>query len=130
MHRFYCVLTTCLCLVLISTGCRVSVGVNAESETDMGSHHVIVRPGNAMTSSTSVTFGDSATYEFTCGAVKIKIENEALSVNGKSYGMLEPEQEIEVDNGTVTVAGQVRQPVAVGQEIEAEKPSQPKPEAD
>lgn len=130
MHRFYCVLTTCLCLIFISTGCRVNVGMNVESETDMGSHHVIVKPGNAMTSSTSVTFGDNATYEFMCGAVEIKIENEALSVNGKSYGMLEPGQAVEVDNGTVIVAGKVRQSVAVEQQKEPEQPEQPGAEAD
>lgn len=113
LHRH--LLIVCLCLVVSGAGCTVNFSVNAEREEDLGSHHVIIRPGDTMTTTTESTFGDEATYEFTCGDVKVHIENEALSVNGKSYGMLEPGQEVIVDHGTVSVAGEVRQPVADSQ---------------
>ena len=108
MYRIFCSsLLTLLALILLS-GCSFNVSVNAESETDMGSHHVVVKPGNSLTSSTSATFGDDATYTFECGAVSVRIENEALFVNDMSYGMLDEGQSIEIDHGKVFVAGQER----------------------
>ncbi|WP_417386800.1 hypothetical protein [Gimesia sp.] len=108
MYRIFCSsLLTLLAMTLLS-GCSFSVSVNAESDTDLGSHHVVVKPGNALTTSSSSTFGDSATHTFECGDVKVKIDNEALFVNDLSYGMLEEGQSIEIDHGKVFVAGQER----------------------
>jgi hypothetical protein len=130
MHRFSRSLLTCLVLICGTSGCSVNVSVNAMRETDLGSHHVVVRPGSTMTSTTEATFCENATYEFTCGDVQIKIENEALTVNVKSYGMLKPGESIEVDHGKVLVAGKVRQPVAVEKTNEAGQPPPTTPEAD
>lgn len=130
MQRFSRSLLICLVLLCGTSGCTVNVSVNAMRETDLGSHHVVVRPGSTTTSTTEATFGENATYEFTCGDVQIKIENEALAVNGKSYGMLKPGESIEVDHGKVLVAGEVRQPVAVDKANEASQPPQTKPEVD
>tara|TARA_R110000868_G_scaffold376489_1_gene641380 strand:+ start:50755 stop:51111 length:357 start_codon:yes stop_codon:yes gene_type:complete len=110
-----------LVAVSMLSGCSFNVSVNAESETDMGSHHVVVKPGSAMTSSTSATFGDDATYTFSCGKVTVKIENEILVVNDLSYGMLEEGQSIEIDHGKVFVAGQER----TGKPVEAPDQGEP-----
>lgn len=108
MRCIFCSGLMLLVAVSMLPGCSFNVSVNAESETDMGSHHVVVKPGSAMTSSTSATFGDDATYTFSCGKVTVKIENEILVVNDLSYGMLEEGQSIEIDHGKVFVAGQER----------------------
>tara|TARA_R100001132_G_C3274043_1_gene96114 strand:- start:576 stop:932 length:357 start_codon:yes stop_codon:yes gene_type:complete len=110
-----------LLAVSMLSGCSFNVSVNAESDTDMGSHHVVVKPGSAMTSSSSATFGDDATYTFSCGKVTVKIENEALMVNELSYGMLEVGQTVEVDHGKVFVAGQER----TGKQIESQDKDEP-----
>lgn len=91
--------TNIICLLVLSMifGCTFSVNINDETETDMGSHHVIVKPGSAITSSTSFTSGADETHTFTCGAVTVKIENEMLIVNEKNYGSLEKGQSIEID---------------------------------
>ncbi|QDU18027.1 hypothetical protein [Gimesia maris] len=115
MRCIFCSGLMLLVAVSILPGCSFNVSVNAESETDMGSHHVVVKPGSAMTSSTSATFGDDATYTFECGVVRVKIENEILVVNDLSYGMLEEGQSIEIDHGKVFVAGQER----TGKPVEA-----------
>ncbi len=108
MRCIFCSGLMLLVAVSILPGCSFNVSVNAESETDMGSHHVVLKPGNALTTSSSATFGDKATHSFECGDVKVKIENEALFVNDLSYGMLEEGQSIEIDHGKVFVAGQER----------------------
>ncbi|EDL61006.1 hypothetical protein [Gimesia maris] len=121
MRRIFCLRLMLLVAVSMLPGCSFNVSVNAESETDMGSHHVLVKPGSAMTSSTSATFGDDATYIFECGAVRVKIQNEALTVNDLSYGMLEEGQPIEIDHGKVFVAGQER----TGKPVEAPEQGEP-----
>lgn len=97
-----------ICMLLFLKGCVVNTGFNAESETDLGSHHVTVRPGNTLTSSSEMSQGEDITYEFTCGEVKIKIENELLTVNNQIYGELKPGQSIEIDHGKVIVDGEER----------------------
>ena len=104
-----------LCIVVLSVlvGCTVSVDVNNKSETDMGAHHVVVKPGSGFTSSSSMTGGTEETHTFTCGKVTVKIENEILFVNNKSYGSLQVGQSIEIDHGKVFVATQERTGSAV-----------------
>ena len=103
-------ITSILCVLVLSmiVGCTVSVNVNNESKTDMGTHHVVVKPGNAFTSSSSMTGGTEETHTFTCGEVTVKIENENLIVNDKNYGSLQAGQSIEIDHGKVYVATQER----------------------
>lgn len=108
MHRIFCSSLLALLAMTLLSGCSFNFSVNAESDTDLGSHHVVVKPGNSLTSSSSATFGDNATHTFECGDVRVKIENEALFVNDLSYGMLEAGQSIEIDHGKVLVAGKER----------------------
>lgn len=121
MRCIFCSGLMLLVAVSMLSGCSFNVSVNAESDTDMGSHHVVVKPGSAMTSSSSATFGDDATYTFNCGKVTVKIENEALMVNELSYGMLEVGQTVEVDHGKVFVAGQER----TGKPMESQDKDEP-----
>jgi len=100
-------------LALLTVSCSVRVNTNSKSETDMGSHHVVVQPGSGFTSSSSTTAGDDAEYEFTCGDVTVAIRNEELIVNDKSYGMLNPGDDVLIDHGKVLVGGQEREAAVV-----------------
>ena len=101
-------------LAALMASCSVRVNTtNPKSETDMGSHHVVVQPGNGFTSSSSTVSGDDAEYEFTSGDVTVVIRNEELIVNGKSYGMLNPGEDVLIDHGKVIVADQEREPASV-----------------
>jgi len=102
-----------LLLALLMVSCSVRVNTNSKSETDMGSHHVVVQPGSAGTSSSSMVGGDRAEYEFTCGDVTVAIRNEELFVNDKSYGMLNPGEDVLIDHGKVIVGGQEREAASV-----------------
>lgn len=74
----------------------------------MGTHHVVIKPGSAFTTSASMTGGTDETHTFTCGEVTVKIENEVLFVNDKNFGSLQAGQSIEIDHGKVYVATQER----------------------
>ncbi len=90
-------------------GCSVQFNVNKEEVTDMGTHHVIVRPGCSFTSSSSSSGGGSETYRFSCGEISVTIQNEELIVNNVKYGVLKSGERILIDNGKVFVADQERQ---------------------
>jgi hypothetical protein len=108
-------ITSIICLLALSmiSGCTFNVSVNNESEIDMGTHHVVVKPGSGFTSSSSMTGGPDETHTFTCGEVTVKIENEILFVNDKNYGALQVGQSIEFDHGKVFVATEQRTGSAV-----------------
>ena len=89
--------------------CGCSVSVNEETETDMGSHHVVVKPGCAFSNSSSSSGTDVETYELSCGETSVTIRNEQLIVNSVDYGSLDPDDEILIDNGKVFVDDQERQ---------------------
>ena len=91
------------CVIALSHGCSVKFSVNEKNETDMGSHHVVVKPGATFTSSSSSAGGSQTEYHYTCGDVNIAIRNEELIVNGKTYGPLKPNDSILIDHGTVYV---------------------------
>jgi len=103
-------------LILLTTtlGCMFQYETTggSEDETDMGSHHVVVRPGSNMTSSMSSSGGGSESHRFECGGTNIEIRNEELTVNGVPYGTLSPGEEILVDHGEVFVAGVKREVVS------------------
>jgi len=98
-----------LIVALGLSGCSFQVKVNDKNETDMGSHHVVVKPGSTFTSSSSSSGGDTETYHYRCGDVTIEIKNDQLIVNDVRYGTLSPGVEIFVDHGTVLVGGERRQ---------------------
>ena len=101
--------TVCIVLVSAILGCSVRMKTNEKSETDMGSHHVVVKPGRTFTSSSSSSGGGNTTYEYSCGDVSITIRNEELIVNNVTYGQLNAGDPVSVDNRKVFVAGQPRE---------------------
>jgi hypothetical protein len=100
-------------------GCSVQVALDEKSETDLGSHHVVVKPYSAFTSSTSLSNDVSRIYQFSAGNESITIRNDELIVNAAKYGTLTPGDPILVDNGKVTVAGQLRQGTPMSPEEQA-----------
>ncbi len=90
-------------------GCSIQVKMNEMDETDLGSHHVVVKPGSTFTSSSSSTGGDSETSRYKCGEISIEIRNEELIVNNVRYGQLASGAGILVDHGTVFVGGEKRE---------------------
>ena len=100
----------CALLVLLlqaACKCDATLSVNQKSETDLGSHHVVVKPGAAFTETSSVTGGDRAEYIFKCGKITVLIRDEELIVNDKTYGLLKPDDGILIDRGTVYVNDKV-----------------------
>ena len=65
----------------LAVGCSSKIAVNEKNETDMGSHHVVVKPGSTSTSSSSSSGGENETFKYTCGDFSITIQNEELIVN-------------------------------------------------
>ncbi|MDG2468895.1 MAG: hypothetical protein P8M80_06425 [Pirellulaceae bacterium] len=104
---------TGLILAIAVIGCSVEVEINKKDETDMGSHHVVIKPGSTFTSSSSSFKGDSKTYRYSCGDVTLEINNEELIVNNSRYGKLSPGVDILVDHGIVSVGGEKREGTAV-----------------
>lgn len=96
-------------IVVLVAGCSVQVNVNKKKETDMGTHHVVVKPGSTFTSSSSSSGGDNESYQFSCGEISVTIQNEELIVNNVKYGMLKTGETVLIDNGKVFVADQERQ---------------------
>ncbi len=96
-------------VVTVLAGCSVQVNANKEKETDMGTHHVVVKPGSTFTSSSSSSGGDTETYQFSCGEISVTIQNEKLIVNNVRYGILKTGEIVVIDNGKVFVADQERQ---------------------
>ena len=77
----------------------------------LGSHRVKVKPGTADVSSVQQTSGSRAGsyYAFNSGNTLVLIKNEELIVNLHTYGMLRPNDAIDIDHGTVLVNGKERQ---------------------
>ena len=92
----------------LAVGCSFKIAVNEKNETDMGSHHVVVKPGSTFTSSSSSSGGQTETFQYTCGDFSITIQNEELIVNNVSYGKLNPDDSVLIDNGKVLVENQER----------------------
>jgi hypothetical protein len=90
-------------------GCSVQVKINEKNETDMGTHHVVVKPHSTFTSSSSTSSDVSRVYQYSVGKVSITIRNDELIVNNTKYGKLAEGEPILVDNGKVLVAGLPRQ---------------------
>ena len=102
--------TTVAILVLaFASGCEVKISpVASVCEADLGSHHVVVKPGSHSSSHSSRSGGGTDTHEFTCGDVSVTIKNETLIVNNIGYGNLKPGEAVLVDHGKVFVADQER----------------------
>ena len=100
--------------------CDVSLNKSKKSEADMGTHHVVVKPGATFTSSSSATGGKQSRYTFKCGDVTVAIVDEQLIVNGKTYGVLKENDSILIDNGVVHVEGKKVEGKALSAEEQVE----------
>jgi len=103
---------TVLCLLVAGTACIRFHHIPSTGQ--LGTHSVSVRPQCTSTSTRSHrrTEQDGTSrithYEFTCGDVAILIRDNALTVNGKSYGTLNEADAIAIDYGKVRVNSEVR----------------------
>ena len=79
----------------------------AQTTERLGSHQVTIRPGSHTISKTKVIFS----YTLTVGETKVVIHDKKLSVNGVAYGPLDKGDSITIDPDSVTVAGEVREPL-------------------
>jgi hypothetical protein len=94
-----------LIVPLALSGCSFQFNVNEKNETDLGSHHVVVKPGSTFTSSSSSSGGETESYRFSCGDVSIEKKSGELIVNNVRYGELISGVDILVDHGIVFVSG-------------------------
>jgi hypothetical protein len=97
---------------LLTAGClRIT---KTPRETDLGSHHVTVLPycQHASTHSQRNFESDGTSkilfYEFTCGDTTVRLDGNALTVNGKAYGSVNEGDEIAINNGYVSVKSTAR----------------------
>ena len=114
MHRYKFqigLVGSALCALLIA-GC---IRINRTSrEADLGSHHVTVLPycQHASTHSQRNYESDGTSkilfYEFTCGDTTVRLDGNALTVNGKSYGSVNEGDEIAINYGYVRVNSTAR----------------------
>jgi len=95
--------------VSLAVGCSFNITMNEKNETDMGSHHVVIKPGSSFTSGSSSSGSGSESFQYTCGDCSISINNEELIVNNVSYGKLDPGDSVFIDNGKVFVENQERE---------------------
>lgn len=98
-----------LIVVLTFSGCSFEAKVNEKNETELGSHHVTVKPGSAFISRSSFSGGGTEIHQFTCGDVSVEIRNNELIVNSVRYGELAPGVAVTVDHGAVFVGGEKRE---------------------
>jgi hypothetical protein len=99
-------------VVMLMAGCITIT--RTPRETDLGSHHVSVVPGcqHASTHSYRQYESDGSSkilfYEFNCGDTSVRLDGNALYVNGKSYGTLNEGDTIVVNYGNVRVNSTAR----------------------
>ena len=101
-----------VCGWLVPHGCGVGVqkARRKASQRKMGSHQVTVKPESGSSQSSSRTEGEHQKHRFACGGVVVVIDDEELTVNGASYGILNAGDSVLVDNGVVYVQGRQVQP--------------------
>ena len=75
----------------------------AQSQTKLGTHRIVVKPGSKSTSSSVSMSGGKAVYKYTSGDVTVVIRDNELVVNGKPHGNLKKGDSILIDNGQVKV---------------------------
>ncbi len=121
MHKPVILLALASLLALTACTCSVNTAPVA-STTTMGTHAVSVTPGNAMTSSAQTTSNGRKTFEYTCGTISVRIADDKLTVNNKSYGTLAPNAAISIDSGVVSVDGQVRRGRALSRSEQRRQP--------
>jgi hypothetical protein len=116
MHRYKFqigLVGSALCAVLIVGCTRLTT---TPRKTDLGSHHVTVLPNcqHASTHSQRNYESDGTSkilfYEFTCGDTIVRLDGNALTVNGKAYGSVNESDEIAINYGNVRINSTARSP--------------------
>jgi hypothetical protein len=91
-------------ILALLCGCAPS-----SNEKMLGSHRVKIKPGSVTVSTSHQTSSSGPTadtyYEFSSGSTRVVIKNEELIINDQTYGMLSPNDPIDVDHGRVLVYG-------------------------
>lgn len=97
------ILLTCGCIVISAVACSRSNNLLfGEVQANLGAHTVVVTDCYRTSVPAPRKSGDD--YRFTpCRDSDVVIHDETLSVNGKSYGRLNPGDSILVDHGVVSM---------------------------
>ncbi len=95
------VLALCLCAALLSQACGMPI--DTTDALPLGSHSVSVRPKCISKQINNQFPGTDKIYNLTCGETKVTIKNEELSVNGRTYGVLNAGDSVHVNNGKVYI---------------------------
>ena len=104
MSTRHLLLAACGCVfVEITTGCSQSNNLLlGEVQATVGTHPVVVTDCYQTSVPSPRKSGDD--YRFApCRDADVLIHNETLSVNGQSYGHLNPSDSVLVDHGAVSV---------------------------
>ena len=92
--------------LILAILCGCAPGSNVKQ---LGSHRVSIKPGSAATSysysNSSGSGSSTAHYEFSSGTTRVVLKNEELLISGQTYGLLSPNDSIDVDHGRVLVNG-------------------------
>lgn len=94
-----------LFLFLFMQGCSdVETLVRNKAEATIDSHQIVIKPCRNSYTRTIMDTETNRHHVFGCGeGVKVEIKNEALTVNGKSYGTLGQGDSVEVKNDRVFI---------------------------
>jgi hypothetical protein len=104
MSKKHALLLACCCAATVTmAGCSPSNNLLfGEVQATLGTHMVAVTDCYRTTVPAPTNSGDD--YRFTpCRDADVDIRQESLSVNGRSYGRLNPGDSVLVDHGVVSV---------------------------
>jgi len=88
---------------------KENVDLMDETVTYLGSHRLSVKPGSRDAMASQSGIGTNTVYRFQCRQTRIELRpGSELVVNGFTFGNLEREDEILVDEGRVLVNGRLR----------------------
>lgn len=102
---------TCI-LTLLAVACTKNT--NSAHELQFAKHHITIKPQCRGASESEESESDNSgrndfvSYSYTCGETTVRIHNNSLSVNGKSYGSLNDDDTLIVDHGQVFVNSRAR----------------------
>ena len=96
-------LACCCVAIVMATACNHSNNLLlGQVQATVGTHTVVVTDCYQTSVPSPRKFGDD--YRFTpCRDADVMIHDETLSVNGQSYGHLNPSDSVLVDHGVVSV---------------------------
>lgn len=99
------IIASSLFLFLFIQGCSsMNELVMNKAETTINGHQVVIRPCRDSYTRTLKDTETNRHHVFGCGKhIKVEIRNEVLTVNDKSYGMLNSGDSIEVKNDKVLI---------------------------